>query len=164
MDDFFRLELPSRRLSGIVGAQRAGRIDATVDLGDLAFLAFGVTSDHARIVRQQRGDVIDKTFAHIVGDFEIVAEIDVALIVDEFHIACCGDDVGGLVPDDPVGQQHRFALDEFHMAGQHDDVVDLVLLDMILGVIDRRVLIPADRLVFRGLCIGIGSPRERQNG
>jgi hypothetical protein len=172
------LDLPERRLLGVVLAGLAGGVHAAVEHGERAARTVGACRRHPRFVGGVETQRVDETVAEIVAEIHGVGIGDLAVGLGQPDVALGLHPLGGFVVDHPVGFDGGAGIINLHIANGRDAlvvgvVVDLDRLQQHRGLValrrgwrwsglgDRRPLGKAHDLALRGRNIQPAAGHER---
>ena len=103
VDDLGRLDLPERRLGGILAAGFARAEDAPAQDGRVAAGAQGTGGGQPASVGEQNLDTFDEALAKIAGQLDELGKHHMAARVEEADVAGGGDEVGPQIVGNGIG-------------------------------------------------------------
>ena len=125
-----RLDLPQRRLFGIVLASLAGGVHAAVHHGEGAARPIGAGGRHARLVGRVETQRIDEAVPEIVAEIECIGVGNPAVRLGDTYVAFRLHALGGLVVGHLVGLDGGAVLIDLHIADSGDALVVVVVMNL----------------------------------
>ena len=131
VDDADRLDLPQRRLLGIVLARLASGIDTALEHRVVGVGAVRAGGRHSRLVDGFETQRIDETVAEVVAEVELFAVADLAVGLGQARIAFRMQSLAALVVDHLVGFDRRPVVVDLHIADGGNQFVGVVVPDLV---------------------------------
>src|SRR5207302_3404246 len=124
------LDLPQRRLLGIVPTGRAGGINAVFEHGVIAAGSVGARRRHSRRVFGIDTQRIDETVAVVVAEIHDVGVGDLAFRIGHADVALGMKTFGLLVVDDLVGLDAGAVVEQLDVADRRYALVIVVVIHL----------------------------------
>jgi hypothetical protein len=131
VDDASGLDLPQRRLLGVVLARLTGCVDAALEDRDVSLGAVGRGRRHVGLVDRLQPQRIDEAIAIIVAEVEQLAVADRAVGFRQPGIALRVQTLGLAVVDDLVGLNGGAVVIDLNVADRRYQEVGVVVADLV---------------------------------
>jgi hypothetical protein len=149
VDDPRRLDLPQRRLLGIVLARLAGGVDTALEHRVGAGAAIGARRGEAGLVDRLQAQRIDEAVAVVLAELNDLAIGDLAIGLGQPGIALGAQPLGLLVIDDLVGFDRGAVVIDLDVADRRDPLVVVVVVDLV-RLDEHRPLLLLGQVAARG--------------
>ena len=166
VDDADRLDLPFRRFSRVVLARLARGIDAALKHRVIAARAFRQRRGEPGLVRRFQPQRIHETVAELVVEIEDLPVDDLAVRLDQAHVAFRLQALRLLVVGDLVGLERGAVVIDLHAADRRNPLIGIVVMDLVrldehlrIGIGLRGV-----ELARSGLLLGDADPLGAERG
>ena len=133
MNNLERPDLPERRAGRILFTELAWREHRLAHFRPVPATSPTADRSESGAVGKQYPDAAHDAFPHVVGQFDVIGEDDLARGLEQAHVSRRGDHVGALVVGDGIRQQHALALGDFHVARGDDHSKGFVIADLVGG-------------------------------
>lgn len=131
MDDACRLDLPQRRLAGIVPTGLASRINAALKNRIIALGAFRPGGCQPGFVGGFEAQRVDEAVAIVVAEFQDLPVADVAVGLGQPRIAFGMQALGALIVYDFVGLDRRSIVINLHISDRGNQLVIIIISDLV---------------------------------
>ena len=131
MDDACRLDLPQRRLAGIVPTGLASRINAALKNRIIALGAFRPGRCQPGFVGGFEAQRVDEAVAIVVAELQDLPVADIAVGLGQPRIAFGMQALGALIVYDFVGLDRRSIVINLHISDRGNQLVIIIISDLV---------------------------------